>query len=288
MVTVAIPFYNAEKYLIEAIKSVFAQTYKEWELILIDDGSTDNSLAIAQSINDTRVRVFSDGHNRKLACRLNEITRLAKYDFIARMDADDLMVPNRLEVQMKYFEIDSDLDIITSGVYSVLNDLKLIGVRGQSFEKPDYSDILSRKFGIVHAALIARKSWYQRNLYDENLSVAQDLDLWIRSSKRSDLKIRSLSAPLYIYREENNITRDKLLRAYRNERFMIRKYENSYFNILFFKSLFKSGIVHILHLFGKISVLQKRRGRIEISTEQLSSYHSALRSIQNIELPIRV
>ena len=89
-ITIGIPFYNAEAYLADAIRSVFAQTYEDWELILIDDGSTDNSLAIARSVDDPRVRVYSDGKNKKLASRLNELTQLATYEFIARMDADDV------------------------------------------------------------------------------------------------------------------------------------------------------------------------------------------------------
>ena len=66
-VSIAIPFYNAEKYLRDSIRSVFAQTHQDWELILMDDGSTDGSLAIAKSIKDPRVSVYSDGQNKKLA-----------------------------------------------------------------------------------------------------------------------------------------------------------------------------------------------------------------------------
>jgi len=62
-ITIGMPFYNAEKYLADAIRSVFAQTYQDWELILMDDGSTDQSLEIAKSVDDPRVRVFSDGKN---------------------------------------------------------------------------------------------------------------------------------------------------------------------------------------------------------------------------------
>ena len=236
-ISIAIPFYNAEKFLPDAIRSVFAQTYKDWELILIDDGSNDGSLKIAQSVNDPRVRVVSDGENKKLAKRLNEVTKLAKYDYIARMDADDLMFPDRLEKQMKCFQDDMNLDIVTTGVYSVLNDLTIRGIRGQDYEYPKFEDILSRKKGITHAALIAKKSWYQRNHYNENLSIAQDLDLWISSSKKNDLKIKSISDPLYIYREENNVTQSKLLRAYKNERRMINKYSDKFLVQAYFKIL---------------------------------------------------
>ncbi|MEK5752755.1 glycosyltransferase family 2 protein, partial [Acinetobacter variabilis] len=72
-ISIGIPFFNAEKYLEDAIKSVLAQTFQNWELILVDDGSIDRSLEIARSFNDPRIRIIADGHNRRLAYRLNQI-----------------------------------------------------------------------------------------------------------------------------------------------------------------------------------------------------------------------
>ena len=282
-VTIAIPFYNAEEYLPDAIRSVFAQTFQDWELLLIDDGSTDNSLSIAKSIKDDRVRVFSDGKNKRLAGRLNEVTSLAKYDYILRMDADDLMLPNRIEKQLEII-INDNVDIVTSGVYSVLNNLEIVGIRGMNYNSVKFQDILSRKVGITHAALLAKKSWYERNKYDETLSIAQDLDLWLRTSKKNDLKIISIAEPLYIYREENNVTKKKLLRAYNNERNMIRKYGETSFNELIFKSYLKSLAVVVLGLIGKIDILQKNRGKKVISTKQIDTYHDAILKIKNTKV----
>lgn len=285
MVTIAIPFYNAEKYLLEAIRSVFAQTYTNWELILIDDGSIDNSLAIARAINDPRVRVISDGKNKKLAARLNEVSLLASFDYIIRMDADDLMLPNRLERQLEIIQNDKDLDILTTGVYSVSNDLRIIGIRGIDFDSVSFEEILSRKVGITHAALIARKSWYQRNKYDESLSIAQDLDLWLRSSKSNDLKIKSISEPLYIYREEDNVSKNKLIKAYRNERKMIRKYGNNWIGGKITKSYLKVIVVFIMDLLGLMKFLQKKRGNMSISIKMLNMYKEGLNKIQLTKIP---
>ena len=94
--TIGIPFFNAEATLLDAVRSVFAQTHQDWELLLVDDGSTDRSLELARSIDDPRVRVYSDGRNKRLAARLNEISRLARFDHVARMDADDVCLPERL------------------------------------------------------------------------------------------------------------------------------------------------------------------------------------------------
>ena len=98
-ITIGIPFYNAETYLADAIRSIFAQTYQDWELILIDDGSTDRSVEIARAVKDPRVRVISDGQNNRLPYRLNQITALARFDLVGRMDADDLISPAKFEKQ---------------------------------------------------------------------------------------------------------------------------------------------------------------------------------------------
>lgn len=283
-ITIGLPFYNAENYLTDAIRSIFAQTYQDWELILLDDGSTDGSLEIAYSVKDPRVRVLSDGKNKKLATRLNEITQLAKYDFIARMDADDLILPTRLEMQMQHFQ-NTNIDIVTTGLYSVTNDLTLKGVRGQDYEYPKFADILNHKIRVVHAAILARKTWYQRNKYDENLKVAQDLDLWLRASKKNDFNIKSISDPLYIYREEQNIKKDKLLEAGKNERKAIFKY--AYSNVIYLVSISyaKSAAIYFLDAIGQINILQKKRVNQIIPDYNIESYQKALNTIKNTKIP---
>src|SRR5438309_10301144 len=89
-VSIGIPFLNARRFLADAVRSVFAQTCDDWELLLVDDGSTDGSLDVVRSIDDPRVRVISDGTNRGLCARLNQIASLARGKYLARMDADDL------------------------------------------------------------------------------------------------------------------------------------------------------------------------------------------------------
>lgn len=280
-VTIAIPFYNAERYLEDAIRSVFAQTYQQWELILIDDGSTDNSLEIAKSIDDPRVRVYSDGKNKKLATRLNEVTKLAKYEYIARMDADDLMSPTRIERQLEVFNKFPEKDLVSTGVYSITNDKKLIGTRGDNATNVSLEDLLYKKVGIVHAAILAKKSWYERNLYDTSLSIAQDYDLWLKSAKNNDLNIFLISDALYYYREEGNTTAKKLLSAYKNERNMYIKYAGKKVPMLLIKSLLKSSIVMLLSLVGKLDILLKKRSSGVIQEYIEKTVHDELLIIEN-------
>ena len=216
-VTIGISFYNAEDTLLDAVRSVFAQTHQNWELILIDDGSTDRSLEIARSIDDPRVRVYSDGDNKKLASRLNEIHALANHNYIARMDADDLMSPTRIQKQVEYLEANPDIDIVSTGVCSISIDSLPKGIRLRSDDGPlSAKKVLLGKHGIVHASVVARFSWYTRNKYHPEDSIAQDYKLWVRAFERSDLKVGFIDEPLYFYREERSVNAKKILRTYKD------------------------------------------------------------------------
>src|SRR5262245_45190822 len=99
-VTIAIPCFNAASTLPMAISSVFAQSYESWRLVIVDDGSTDQTVALAQSVVDPRVSVIADGQHLGLSRRLNQIAEACQSPFLARMDADDAMHPERMEKQI--------------------------------------------------------------------------------------------------------------------------------------------------------------------------------------------
>ena len=194
-VTIAIPFYNAEETILDAVRSVFAQTHENWELLLIDDGSNDKSLELVQGIKDPRVSIYSDGKNLKLAARLNQIVDLAKYDYIARMDADDLMSPDRIEKLISIL-INENYDLVSCGTYSIKMNNSYNGYRGNYEEKYSFEGILNKSQKFLHAGLIARKSWYQRNRYNEQIPVGQDTHLWLSASKALDFNAKSKNSLL--------------------------------------------------------------------------------------------
>ena len=94
------PVFNAGNHLRVAVNSIINQTYKNWELIIIDDGSTDDSIKSLDNIEDHRISIIRDGKNKGLAARLNQIIDMAKGHFIARMDQDDISYPNRFSIQL--------------------------------------------------------------------------------------------------------------------------------------------------------------------------------------------
>src|SRR5579859_1694028 len=119
VVTVGIPFFNAKKWLLNAVRSVFAQSFDDWELLLVDDGSTDGSAEIALAVEDPRVRVYPDRENLKVVARRNQVIRLARGKYLAWLDADDMMHPDRLEKEVRYLQENPGVDVVGSGMYII-------------------------------------------------------------------------------------------------------------------------------------------------------------------------
>ncbi|MEN1972615.1 glycosyltransferase family 2 protein [Luteimonas sp. MJ204] len=264
-VSIGIPFFNAELFLLDAIKSVFAQTHEDWELILMDDGSTDRSLEIARSIDDPRVRVFSDGKNKKLAARLNEITLLAKFDYVARMDADDLMATDRIRAQLAYLVEKPEIDLVTTGVCSITDESVPYGIRTV---EPNHHltpyRTLGGGHGIVHAAVAGRKAWFLRNPYDPADHWAEDYKLWVRACRANDLSVGFIKDPLYFYREEGSASVAKMLAAQKVGRMvvsanglaMVGVVRTSY---LLTRSFTKTLLIRIASVLGVTGYIVKRR-----------------------------
>src|SRR5262249_40560694 len=127
--TVGISFKNPGPHFALALKSVFAQSFTNWELLLIDDGSTDGSLEFAETLRDPRVHVFSDGTCKGLSARLNELVSMAGGRYFVRMDADDAMHPNRLLRQLDSLEKNGRSTVIGTAAYSIDENSRIIGFR---------------------------------------------------------------------------------------------------------------------------------------------------------------
>jgi len=195
-VSIAIPFFNNAATLEVAIRSVFAQTLNDWELLLIDDGSCDGSLKIAQSVRDSRVRTFTDGENRGLVYRLNQAAGLARGELLARMDADDIMHPERLGVQSDYLDSHPNIHLTGSAAY-------IIDARNQPVGLRDAEERRSRTGWtfpmLIHPTVMGRTLWFRDNPYDSRYVRAEDVELWYRT--RAHACVKNLRQPLLFYRE---------------------------------------------------------------------------------------
>ncbi|GEC73204.1 Glycosyltransferase involved in cell wall bisynthesis [Flavobacterium flevense] len=280
LVSVVVPFYNNEATLLDTIKSVFIQTYKNWELILLNDGSTDKSLEIANSIKDKRVRVVSDGNNRGLVYRLNQSPSLAQGNYIARMDADDLMHPQRIEKQMAFFLNDDKLDLVDTGAYSIDEEGEPAGIRGLVAIKYDEKFIINNAM-LLHASIIGKKEWFLNNQYDKIYVRAEDRELWLRTYKYS--KFARVKEPLYIVRE-GKVNIRNYVQSVKTVRKILRTYGPGIFSKKelkkeLLKTYLKTFIIELTGLLNIHHYITKRRNN-SLTIEQRKELSKILNEIK--------
>ncbi|MBN1493693.1 MAG: glycosyltransferase [Candidatus Omnitrophica bacterium] len=183
-VTVLMSVYNGELYVKDAIESILTQTYRDFEFLIIDDGSTDATATIIQSYDDQRVRFIKHQQNHGLSSSLKEGVEEASGEYIARIDADDIALPDRIAEQVEAFEHDKKLGLL--GAWYDLNDSRK---RSLIEYHRDNDPIMLRwalLFGNVfgHSTIMMRKeACLQAGNYDKSLDTAQDYDLWFRIAR---------------------------------------------------------------------------------------------------------
>jgi glycosyltransferase involved in cell wall biosynthesis len=199
LVSVLMPFYNAGSDFKTALQSILNQTYTNWELLLCDDASTDDSLEVARSIRDERVIVWSSGKNKGLAGRLNECIDRARGQFIARMDSDDVSYPERFRSQVEFLQSHPEIDLVGCNMLICGEDGAPLGKRSLPLE---HEQIIAHPvvgFPMAHPTWMARGEWYRHYRYDPSAIRFEDAELLYRSHKSS--RFANLPDLLYGYRE---------------------------------------------------------------------------------------
>ena len=262
-VSIGIPFYNSEKTLEDAIRSVFAQSFQDWELILVDDGSVDGSLHIASCVEDARVKLISDGCNRGLPYRLNQITSLASGEYIARMDSDDIMHPERLAAQVKYLDENPAVEVLGTAIYGMEVDGTILGVRGDEELNTDPSAVLAHGL-MIHPTGFGRADWFRSNPYDSRYVRAEDYELWCRTCNTT--RFHSVNQPLLFYRDGCGTRPQKYLKTKETARTIIRQYGPHYVGsarscVLVAETYVKGAIYCLLEGIGLEKAVTQRRYR---------------------------
>lgn len=202
LVSVLLPVYNCAPFLGEAINSVLAQTFGDFELLIIDDGSTDNSANIIRSYVDERIRLISNDRNLGLIASLNKGIDLARGSFIARMDGDDRMHPERLAKQVKAMLADPGIAVLATYVEFINTDGEVFGNwdtdRKASTEEA-IAAMLPRTNCIAHPSVMIRRCALGAKRYAADQDGAEDWDLWMRMCSRH-LRIAKLPEVLLQYR----------------------------------------------------------------------------------------
>jgi glycosyltransferase involved in cell wall biosynthesis len=216
-VSVVIPVYNGEEFLAEAIESVLNQTHREFELILVNDGSTDNSLGIMQSYakKDPRIRVIS--HANKGRClAFNDGVKEAKYEWIARLDADDVYLPDKIEKQLEFIRNNPGVTLLGTRGYHIDGQgrrLGLMGTDGPYSEQEfcDYMHTNSPIFYIFSSVIMKKSAFLDVGGLRKEIQQAEDLDLFNRLSEKGYLLLK-IKEPLVLYRvHETSISASKYL-----------------------------------------------------------------------------
>lgn len=221
LVTIGLPVYNSADTVVHTIRSIFAQTLSDWELIIVDDGSTDDSLAIAASVRDDRVRVCHDGLNLGLPARLNQISNLARGTYLARMDADDLMHPERLEAQVAYIEAHPDVHVVDTSAYLLDETGTTTVALGLRPQESSPSAALRASI-LIHPCVMARTEWFRQNPYDPAYRRAQDHELWCRVFRTT--RFGRVRRPLLFKRDLETFTLEKYLSSSRTDLRIIRRF----------------------------------------------------------------
>jgi glycosyltransferase involved in cell wall biosynthesis len=195
-VTVLLPAYNAEKYLADAVDSILKQTFSDFELLIINDGSTDKTLSILNSFNDSRIRIIKHAENKGLIYSLNEGLNFSKSKYIVRMDADDIALPDRLKVQVDF--MNQHQDISAAGSY-----YQIIG-REEIQKMPNSNDTIKVHMlfhtAMAHPTIILRRDRFidANYLFDQDFKHAEDYELWSRACV--SLKFANIPQVLLKYR----------------------------------------------------------------------------------------
>ena len=275
LVSVVLSVYNGEKYLDEAIESILNQTYEKFEFIIIDDGSTDGSLEIIKSYNDKRIVLISR-ENRGLIASLNEGVQTAKGKYIARMDADDIALENRLEEQVTFMEKKLDIGICGTGVIGFGEEIKEKPWLLSKSDKTIKTELLFSSCFAHPTVMIRRELMVENKLYyDKNFLHAEDFELWTRMAEYT--KFANLKLPLLKYRIINNSITREANRDEENRYGVIKSIFESYLKRLNIQNSEEENRLH----FNLSENIRIRDNKLEFSS--LESYFSKIIEANNRE-----
>jgi glycosyltransferase involved in cell wall biosynthesis len=209
LISIGMPAFNCEKTLATAVRSILNQSYDNWELLLIEDGSEDRTLDVARRFRDPRISVVTDQVHKGLVPRLNQAVAMSRGKYFARMDADDVSYPERLERQVEYLERNPEIDLLGCGMLVFGRNGLAVGQRPVPRAHEDICRHPSDGFYIPHATWMGLTAWFRAHPYDARSVRAEDQVLLLRTYLTSCFAC--LPEILYGYREE--LMLGKILRA---------------------------------------------------------------------------
>ena len=201
-VSVIMSVYNSAAYLKQAIESILNQSFDDFEFIIIDDASTDETLSIIQSFSDRRIKLIKNSENKGLTCNLIEAISIAKGEYIARMDSDDVSLPSRFLKQVDFLTNHPEVDICGTWAFTIdEHGKKKNKVKLPTIDR-DIKTTLTYMNCIIHPSVMVRKRIFDLHKYNLEFRSCQDYKLW--SDCISDCVFYNMKDPLLLYRINND------------------------------------------------------------------------------------
>ncbi|MBU4333503.1 MAG: glycosyltransferase, partial [Candidatus Omnitrophica bacterium] len=263
LVSIIMPTYNYSQFIAKSIKSVLDQSYSNFELIVVDDYSEDNTEEVVKGFKDSRIKYYKVANNRVIAASRNFAIMHAVGEFIAFLDSDDLWYENKLEEIILEFNQNPDVDFICHALNLVYKDQSDRKVRVENRPWVDYEDLLFRGNCITTSATVIRSNKLSKDdLFSENKEIvgAEDYDLWLRLSKKCKIRYSKKVLGEYIVHNLSVSSR-------------IEKQSNSLMNVIdsHFNDMKRKSLIHKYKMQIRRSEVYRQAGRDLLKVEQVSS-----------------
>ena len=240
LVSIIINCFNGEKYLDKAIKSVFIQDYKNWEIIFFDNNSSDKSYNILRKYKDKRIKYFKSKKTYTLYKARNLAIDKTKGELISFLDVDDWWVKSKLSKQVKVFLKDQTVDILYSNVYlyNETKKTKTLFIK-RNLNSGKLTQKLLDKFEMPILSTIIKRNIFNQIKFDNNYTIIGDLDFFVRLSLIKN--ITAIQEPLAYYRiHDSNLTTKKIhLNIKELESWVSEKTKNKDYNLMNFSKIYK-------------------------------------------------
>ena len=200
-ISVIMPVYNCEKTILLAVKSVLNQTYKNFEFLIFDDCSTDNTAKIINLINDKRIKFFKSDKKKGISILLNEGIEKARGKYIARMDGDDICLNHRLKRQYNFIEDNHSIDLVASNIIYFKKN-KILKISNFKLFQPNQVNFYMRSIHLAHPTWMAKKTFFKKYKYNLEANLVEDQDLLFRAIAKSKFMI--IDEPQLFYRIHQN------------------------------------------------------------------------------------
>lgn len=186
LISIGMPIFNAGNHLITSVQSIVNQSYLNWELLIIDDGSSDGAINYLSQFSDKRIKIFVYEKNIGLAARLNQCVQIADGEYFARMDQDDYSYPNRLKVQLEFLLKNQEVNLLGTKYIAIDNFDRIIYTPKFEFSHEKICQNPSKSINIPHPTWMGKRKWFLDNPYAVPASfMSEDYELLLRTHKSS-------------------------------------------------------------------------------------------------------